>query len=89
MQSPETNEDAQTLALRALAWCLDDARRAERLLALTGLTTNDLRTRIAAPDCQAAVLGFLESHEPDLIACADELGIEPGALVRARQELEA
>jgi hypothetical protein len=89
MTDPETNEDSQTLALRALAWCLQDARRAERLLDLTGLTTNELRARAVDPDCQAAVLGFLESHEPDLIACAEALAVRPESLVRAKRELEA
>ncbi|MGJ3628682.1 DUF3572 family protein [Sphingomonas sp. MMS24-JH45] len=36
----------------------------------------------------AAVLGFLEGHEPDLVACADALGTTPAALVRARHELD-
>jgi len=88
MQVPETNEDAATLALRALAWCLDDSRRADRLLGLTGLTTNDLRVRIGSPSLQAAVLGFLEAHEPDLIACAEALDVKPQALIAARAELE-
>jgi hypothetical protein len=88
MQTSQTNHDASTLALLALAWALNDAPRAERLLALTGLTTNDLRARAAEPDCQAAVLGFLEAHEPDLIACADDLGVKPERLVAARAELE-
>ena len=47
MQPSQTNHDAATLALLALAWALNDAPRAERLLALTGLTTNDLRARLA------------------------------------------
>jgi hypothetical protein len=37
----------------------------------------------------AALLGFLESHEPDLIACAEALDRKPEHLVRARMELEA
>jgi hypothetical protein len=89
MQSLETNDDAPTLALLALAWCLQDAARADRLLALTGLTTNDLRARAAEPDCQAAVLGFLEAHEPDLVACATALRVKPARLVAARAELDA
>ena len=88
MRSPVTNHDAQTLALLALAWSLEDSRRAERLLALTGLTTNDLRARAMEPGLQAAILGFLEAHEPDLIACAEALEVEPQALVAARAELE-
>jgi len=89
MHGPETNNDAPTLALLALAWCLEDSRRAERLLALTGLTTNDLRARATEPALQAAVLGFLEGHELDLVACADHLGVRPEVLVRARAELDA
>ena len=88
MRSPVTNHDASTLALLALAWCLEDARRAERLLALTGLTINDLRAGAAESSLQAAVLGFLEAHEPDLLDCAHHLGIEPRQLVQARAELE-
>jgi hypothetical protein len=88
MRTPETNHDASTLALMALAWCLEDSRRAGRLLDLTGLTTNDLRARAAEPGLQAAVLGFLEAHEPDLIACAAALEVKPEALIRARAELE-
>ncbi len=88
MHGSATNDDAQTLALMALAWCVQDASRADRLLALTGLTTNDLRSRAAEPGLQAAVLGFLEAYEPDLIACAEALSVKPLRLVAARAELE-
>ena len=89
MPAPETNDDPATLALRALAWCLQDEARAERLLNLTGLSTISLRAHTADPGCQAAVLAFLEQHEPDLLACADALDIGPERLVRARERLEA
>jgi hypothetical protein len=88
MPVPQTNQDAETLALRALAWALGDARRADRLLGLTGLTAADLRARAAEPALQAAVLAFLEAHEPDLTACAAELDVAPERLVAARAELE-
>ena len=89
MPLPDTNrDDPVALALSALAWTLDDASRAERLLALTGLTPGDLRDRAADPAVLAAVLGFLEAHEPDLVACAEALDRRPDALVAARAELE-
>ena len=75
------------LALEALGWALTDARRAERLLSLTGLTPERLRHGIDDRAVQAAVLEFLSSHEPDLIAAADALGTSPEALVAAHQEL--
>jgi adenine/guanine phosphoribosyltransferase-like PRPP-binding protein len=87
MTIQDTN-DPEALALAALGWALSDQARAERLLALTGLTPADLRERLGEPSLLAAVLGFLEAHEPDLIACADALGVPPAALVAARSRLE-
>jgi hypothetical protein len=81
--------DPEALALSALGWTLAEEARAQRLLALTGLTPDDLRERITEPFLLAAVLRFLEAHEPDLIACAQDLGVAPGALVDARHRLEA
>jgi hypothetical protein len=37
---------------------------------------------------QAAILGFLESHEPDLIACAVAIDASPAELVAARRALD-
>ena len=89
MRIDDTNQrDPQTLALSALGWALADDGRAQRLLALTGLTADDLRERLGDPTLLAAVLGFLEAHEPDLIACAEALGVPPTELVDARGRLE-
>ena len=90
MRTKDTNEpDAETLALSALGWTLAEGDRAQRLLALTGLSPEDLRDRLGEPGLLAAVLGFLEAHEPDLLACADSLGVTPLALVEARRRLES
>ena len=84
-----TNDDATRLALRALAATLGDQGRAERFLALTGLDPTELRRRAGEPTLLAALLAFLENHEPDLIAVAEAIGVKPAALVAARAELEA
>ena len=78
----------ETMALQALAWILSDSARAARLLDLTGLDPATLRARAGEPTLLAATLSFLESHEPDLIACADALDLSPAALVDARRQLE-
>ena len=62
--------------------------RAMRLLDVTGLQPTDLRSRAGDPAVQAAALAFLESHEPDLVACAAALDVTPAALVTARAGLE-
>ena len=87
MRAHSTN-DAETLALSALAATLTDERRAQRFLDLSGIDTEDLRSRAADPAVLAAVLRFLEAHEPDLIDVADAIGAKPADLVAAREELE-
>ena len=87
MSGVPTN-DAIALGLRALAASLADQRLAERFLSLSGVDPPDLRRRADDPVLLAALLRFLEAHEPNLIAIAEELGVKPGALVAARQELE-
>jgi hypothetical protein len=77
------------LGLEALAWALGDPARAERFLAVTGLDPTTLRARADRPETLAATLSFLEAHEPDLIACADALGVSPAVLVATREALEA
>lgn len=61
--------------------------RAERLLALTGLTPDILREGLMTAQVQGAVLEFLRNHEPDLIACAEALAITPDEIVAASREL--
>jgi len=86
MAAAETN--AEALALQALVWTLGDEARARRLLDLTGLDPAELRARAGEAQLLAATLGFLEAHEPDLVACAASLGLKPEQLVAARATLE-
>jgi hypothetical protein len=88
MQARSTNE-AETLALSALAATLTDERRARRFLDLSGIDTEDLRRRAAEPALLAAMIRFLEAHEPDLVEVAEAIGVKPGDLVSARKDLEA
>lgn len=80
--------DSATLALLALGWLLSDGERAERLLALTGMTADDLRQGAANPRILAEIIRYLEGHEADLVAAADAIGATPVQLVNARVELE-
>lgn len=85
----ETNKAASdTLALSALVWILADESRAQRLLSTTGLTPDQLRDGLGDAAVLAAGIRFLEAWEPDLIACASDLGAAPSDLVEARRQLE-
>jgi hypothetical protein len=87
MTVPATN-DAAVLALRALAATLSDERLAQRFLSMSGIDPPELRQRAADPAVLAALLRFLEQHEPDLLSVAGEIEVDPKALVAARQALE-
>jgi hypothetical protein len=84
----KTPNDPVALALAALAATLGDERRARRFLDLTGIGTDELRSRAGDPVLLAALVRFLEAHEPDLIAIAEQLGVGPADLVEARRQLE-
>jgi hypothetical protein len=66
---------------------LADAARAQRFLELTGLTPDTLRGAIGEPATHGAVLDFLCAHEPDLIAAAEALDLDPQELAGARERL--
>ena len=87
MSEDQTNDEA--LALGAIGWTLSDDARAERFLALTGLTPETLRAALSERATLAAALRHLEAHEPDLVACAEAIGAKPAALPEARRRLEA
>jgi hypothetical protein len=84
----KTPNDPVALALAALAATLSDERRAQRFLDLTGIGTEELRARAADPALLAALIRFLEAHEPDLLAVSEELGVTPEVLVQARRKIE-
>ena len=85
---PRSTNDAEALALSALATTLTDERRAQRFLDLSGIDTDELRRRAAEPALLAALLRFLEAHEPDLIDVALGIGVAPTDLFAAREVLE-
>ncbi len=75
------------MSLAALAWILSDGVRAGRFMAVTGLDPDGLRASIGESATHLAVLEFLCAHEPDLMAAAEALGIEPAQLAAARESL--
>jgi hypothetical protein len=83
-RSEDSLKDGAGIALAALTWVLSDTPRAERFLALTGLTPDTLRASIDQPETHRAVLDFLCAHEPDLIAAAEALDMSPAALAELR-----
>jgi hypothetical protein len=84
----ETPTDPVTLGLAALAATLGDPQRARRFLDLTGIGTETLRNDADSPVLLAALIRFLEGHEPDLLSVCEELGLKAAQLTAARRALE-
>ena len=81
---PQLSESG--ISLMALTWILQDERRANRFLDLTGLTPNQLRAGLEDPAVHRAIRDFLCAHEPDLLAASEALGVSPRVLTGSRQE---
>lgn len=58
-------------------------------MTLTGLAADDLRERLGTRGVQTAVLAFLSSHEPDMLAAAQALDVEPARIAAAGRTLAA
>lgn len=87
--SPAPRRTPETIALEALGWVLTDEGRADRLLALTGLTPDALRDGLGDRAVLAAVLEFLAGHEADLVAAAVALDLPPEEISGAARALAA
>ena len=82
-----TPERAETLALQALAYIAQDDTLMPRLLALTGLGPDDLKTAVDKPETLAGVMDFLLQDEKALLAFCEAVEIAPEDPARARSAL--
>jgi len=70
-------EDAEVLALRALAFLATDASRLARFLTLTGIQPSALKQNANKHALQAAVISHLLQNESELLVFASEQKIAP------------
>lgn len=83
------SEEAEILALKALAFVAADERLLRRFLKLSGVTPHHLRNGAKTKAIQSAMLDFLAANETDLNACAAALSVTPERLAAATKELGA
>lgn len=77
-------EEAETVALRALAFVAADERRLRGLLLRSGIDFETLRARADDPAVLAGVLDHLLSDEAAVLAFCEQEGLEPTTPARAR-----
>jgi len=81
-------DQAEVLALQALAFLAEDAQRLGNFLALTGLGPDELRAQAREPHLLAAVLDHLLRDESQLLVFAANYGVAPGLIGQAHVTLE-
>ena len=87
MRGERAAEQAETLALRLLAFIASDEERFQRFLASSGTTPDDVKRRAADADFLAGVYDHMLADEALLVAFADTADIAPETIVAARHRL--
>ncbi|HMA50216.1 MAG TPA: DUF3572 domain-containing protein [Magnetospirillaceae bacterium] len=80
-------EDAQTIALKAIAFIATDDELLSRFVALTGCGMDDIRSRIGDPGFLGGVLDFVLADEPTLLAFVAREEMVPETPMAARHKL--
>ena len=87
MPHPITSEEAQTLALKALAFLASEPERLEPFLATTGLGPATLRSAAQEPGFLLGVLDHLCASDSLLLEFAGNLHLKPEMVAQAREVL--
>jgi hypothetical protein len=82
-----TQEAAETLALKVLAWLATMPDDVDRFLTLSGIDPDGLRARASEAEFLAAVMDFLMSDDKLLTGFCDSEGIDPKDISSARRAL--
>jgi hypothetical protein len=80
-------EEAETLAVAAFSAITGDEERMSRFMAISGLRPDTIRQAADSPRFFAAILEYVVSDEPLLIALAAELSVKPERLMGAHLAL--
>jgi hypothetical protein len=80
-------EEAEALAVNALAFVASDPELLPRFLASTGIEAGSIRQAAREPGFLAGVLQFILAHEPTLMRFCEETGTPPAAVGKALKAL--
>ena len=80
-------EDAQAIALRALAFVAEDEGRLARFLAASGIGQQDVSGRLGDPAFMAGVLDFILSDDKMTVEFVNHIDIDPMLPRLARRKL--
>jgi hypothetical protein len=87
MDSPQTLEKAEILALEGLGWLAGDQAGIQRFLDQSGINAAALRAAAGNREMSIAVLDFLLANEDLLLGFCESASISPKELHLARHRL--
>ena len=87
-KSPLNSDEAQVIALNALAFLAADGDRLRRFLGLTGLTPEAIRAHVIELSFLYGVLEHLRADQSLLLIFTEQQGLEPGVIDSACRLLE-
>lgn len=82
-----TKEQAETIALQALSFLVKDEDLLEQFLINTGLTPQELRSRVREPELLGGVLDAILQNDTVLLDFCNAASISPDTIVKARRAL--
>lgn len=80
-------ENAQTVALQALAWLVANEELLPVFMGATGAGADDLRARAGEPEFLSSVLDFLMMDDAWVVAFCDTQGVAYEVPMQARMSL--
>jgi hypothetical protein len=80
-------QDAETIALQALAFFASDEARLSRFIRETGISLDELHVSAGEHHVMTAVLDMLLRDEPNLLMFTANSGLEPDAVTRAHDAI--
>lgn len=81
------NDQAETIALRALAFLAQEEDLLTQFFATTGLTPQDLKEHFREPELLAGVLDAILADDSVLLAFCNATSLSPETLLLARRTL--
>jgi hypothetical protein len=87
LKEPLNREQAEILALEALAWLAGQPDAIAKFLTTSGLEASDLRSAIGDSGLQGSVLDFLLADETLLLDFCENASLKPQAVHTARYRL--
>ncbi|WEX11709.1 DUF3572 domain-containing protein [Chelativorans sp. AA-79] len=80
-------DQAEAIAISALAFIASDPQLLPRFLSLTGIEADQIRQAAREPGFLAGVLQFVLAHEPTLMAFSEANGVAPQDVDAAHKAL--